>query len=278
MALLENRIKNTSEIVLFIRSILTALKRTTILFFFTLSLYIYTASPQKLSVISLEIVGHCISGVFLIHKALFKQINSLTGNFIYLKNLAQENLELQVEVAKLQQLKNDLYIIQAENKELRKLLSVVEEEQYQYISARLISVSLNSVSKTAIMSAGSKHGVEINQIVTHAEGLVGRVIQVSNSYSKIILITDANSRIPITTALSRERGIMGGDGVNSKILYLPKTHLVQKGEKVVTSGDGSIYPAGITVGYVNNVQEERITVKPVIDLSTAEFVNVLLPK
>ncbi len=278
MALLENRIKNTSEITLFIKAIFTTLKRIFLLFFLGLSLYLYIASPQKLSVISLEIVGHCISGIFSFHKVIFKQINLVSQNVIYFKNLASENIKLQSEVVKLKQLQNDLYIIQAENQELRKLLSVIEEEQYKHIAARLISVSLNPFSKTAIMSAGAKHGVEINQIVTHAEGLVGRVIQVSNNYSKVILVNDINSRIPITTAVSREKGIMSGDGNNSKILYLPPTHLVQKGEKVITSGDGSIYPSGITVGYVNNIQQEKIMVEPVVDLSKAEFVNILLPK
>ncbi|WP_341764209.1 rod shape-determining protein MreC [Candidatus Tisiphia endosymbiont of Beris chalybata] len=278
MALLENRIKNTKEISIFIRSIFITVKRLFILFFLILSLYVYISSPQKLSAISLEIVSPCISGIFSVHKALFKNINLLTQNFVYIKNLARENITLRLEVERLRYVQNELYMIQAENNELKKLLSVVEEEQYKHIGARLINVSLNPFSKTAVMSAGTKHGVEIDQIVTHAEGLVGRVIQVSNNYSKIILINDVNSRIPITTAVSREKGIMSGGGNDSKILYLPKAHLVQKGEKVITSGHGSIYPAGITVGYVNNIKQGDISVKPVVDLSKAEFVNILLPK
>ncbi|WP_375327263.1 rod shape-determining protein MreC [Candidatus Tisiphia endosymbiont of Nemotelus uliginosus] len=278
MALIENRIKNTNEVSIFIKSIFITLKRLFILFFLILSFYIYISSPQQLTNISLEIVSHCISGIFSVHKALFKKINLLTQNIGYIKNLAKENIDLKLEVARLKHLQNELYMIQAENTELKKLLSVVEEEQYKHIGARLISVSLNPFSKTAVMSAGTKHGVEINQIVTHAEGLVGRVIQVSNNYSKVILINDVNSRIPITTAVSREKGIMSGGTNDGKILYLPKAHLVQKGEKVITSGHGNIYPAGITVGYVNNIKQGDISVQPVVDLSKTEFVNILLPK
>ncbi|WP_341761460.1 MULTISPECIES: rod shape-determining protein MreC [unclassified Candidatus Tisiphia] len=278
MALLANRIKRSSKIVEFARFILVTLRRVFVLFFVIASLYLFIAAPKRFSSISLEVVGHVIFGGLLIHENIFKQINLITQNFIYLRDLARENIELQLEVARLRKLHSNIYLIQSENKELKKLLSVVEEEQYNYVSAKLLSVSLNPFSKTALVSAGVRHGVEVDQIVTNSEGLVGRVIQVSNNYSKIILVNDVNSRIPITTVSSKEKGIMSGYGNGSKILYLPKTHLVQKGEKVITSGYGNIYPYGITVGYVKKANAEKVLVKPVVDLSKTEFVSILFPQ
>ncbi|MDR0329661.1 MAG: rod shape-determining protein MreC [Rickettsia sp.] len=278
MALLANRIKRSSKMVEFARFILVTLRRVFVLFFVIASLYLFLATPKRFSSISLEVVGHVIFGGLLIHENIFKQINLITQNFIYLRDLARENIELQLEVARLRKLQSNIYLIQSENKELKKLLSVVEEEQYNYVSAKLLSVSLNPFSKTALVSAGVRHGVEVDQIVTNSEGLVGRVIQVSNNYSKIILVNDVNSRIPITTVSSKEKGIMSGHGNGSKILYLPKTHLVQKGEKVITSGYGNIYPYGITVGYVKKANAEKVLVKPVVDLSKTEFVSILLPQ
>ncbi|WP_375358995.1 rod shape-determining protein MreC [Candidatus Tisiphia endosymbiont of Neophilaenus lineatus] len=278
MALLANRIKRSSKMVEFARFILVTLRRVFVLFFVIASLYLFLAAPKRFSSISLEVVGHVIFGGLLIHENIFKQINLITQNFIYLRDLARENIELQLEVARLRKLQSNIYLIQSENKELKKLLLVVEEEQYHYVSAKLLSVSLNPFSKTALVSAGVRHGVEVDQIVTNSEGLVGRVIQVSNNYSKIILVNDVNSRIPITTVSSKEKGIMSGYGNGSKILYLPKTHLVQKGEKVITSGYGNIYPYGITVGYVKKAHAEKVLVKPVVDLSKTEFVSILLPQ
>ncbi|WP_342267572.1 rod shape-determining protein MreC [Candidatus Tisiphia endosymbiont of Empis tessellata] len=278
MALLANRIKRSSKMVEFARFIRVTLRRVFVLFFVIASLYLFLAAPKRFSSISLEVVGHVIFGGLLIHENIFNQINLITQNFIYLRDLARENIELQLEVARLRKLQSNIYLIQYENKELKKLLSVVEEEQYNYVSAKLLSVSLNPFSKTALVSAGVRHGVEVDQIVTNSEGLVGRVIQVSNNYSKIILVNDVNSRIPITTVSSKEKGIMSGYGNGSKILYLPKTHLVQKGEKVITSGYGNIYPYGITVGYVKKANAEKVLVKPVVDLSKTEFVSILLPQ
>lgn len=278
MALLANRIKRSSKMVEFARFILVTLRRVFVLFFVIALLYLFFAAPKRFSSISLEVVGHVIFGGLLIHENIFKQINLITQNFIYLRDLARENIELQLEVARLRKLQSNIYLIQSENKELKKLLSVVEEEQYNYVSAKLLSVSLNPFSKTALVSAGVRHGVEVDQIVTNSEGLVGRVIQVSNNYSKIILVNDVNSRIPITTVSSKEKGIMSGYGNGSKILYLSKNHLVQKGEKVITSGYGNIYPYGITVGYVKKANAEKVLVKPVVDLSKTEFVSILLPQ
>ncbi|MDN3030867.1 MULTISPECIES: rod shape-determining protein MreC [unclassified Candidatus Tisiphia] len=278
MALLANRIKNPSRIAGLAKFILVTAKRGLILFFTIASLYLFIATPKRLSSMSLEIVGHVMFSGLLIHENVFKQINLITQNFIYLRDLARENIELQLEVARLRSLQSDIYLIQSENRELKQLLSVIEEEQYSYVSAKLLSVSLNPFSKTALLSAGAKHGVAIDQIVTNSEGLVGRVIQVSNNYSKIILVNDVNSRIPITTTSSKEKGIMSGYGNGSKILYLPKNHLVQKGEKVITSGYGNIYPYGITVGYVNKANSENVLVKPIVDLSKTKFVSILLPQ
>ncbi|MCC8417052.1 MAG: rod shape-determining protein MreC [Rickettsia endosymbiont of Bryobia graminum] len=277
MALLENRVRTNSEISIFFRFILTTFRRIMIILLLILSLYVYTSSPKKLSSISLEIFGSYISSLLSIHETIFHKINVLTQNFIYIQDLARENIKLRLEITKLKQLENNLYLLQTENKELRGLLTLVEEQQYKYITAKLISVALNPFSKTAIISVGTKQGIEVNQIVTHGQDLVGRIIEVSNNYSKVMLINDVNSRIPIITSLSKEKGIITGDGNNCKILYLPETNLIQKDETVSTSGHGNIYPSGITVGHVSNINYNNVTVKPLVDLSTVEFVNILMP-
>jgi len=277
MAIIANRIKNYNSVLGLTKFIFVNLKRLSILFFIIISICLFIVSPQKISAIFLEITGDFVYVVAKMHGNIFKKINLISQNFVYFKNLAKENAELQIKLEQLQHLQSDIYSLQTENIELKKLLSIVEvEEPYKRISAKLLSVSLNPFSKTAIVSAGTKQGVAVDLIVTNSEGLVGRIIQVSENYSKIILVEDVNSRIPITTTSSKEKGIMSNDEDGSKILYLPKTHLVQKGEKIVTSGYGNIYPYGITVGYVQKVNEETVVVQPVVDLSKTEFVNIII--
>jgi len=276
MAILANRSKITNRSIEFTRFLLVSLKRFLLLPLILSALYLFISAPTKIATMSLEIEGYVISKGLVVYEVIFKQINLISNKIIYLQNLAKENIELKLEVTKLRNEQQSIYSLQAENEELRKLLKVTKEEQYNCISARLLSVSLNPFSKTALITAGSKHGIEIDQIVTNSEGLIGRVIQTSSNYSKILLVNDINSRIPVTTALSREKGILTGHDSDAQIIYLPKNHSIQKGEKVITSGYGNIYPSGITVGYVKNVAEGSIRVKQIVNLSKTEFVNILI--
>ncbi len=107
MALLANRIKRSSKMVEFARFILVTLRRVFVLFFVIASLYLFLAAPKRFSSISLEVVGHVIFGGLLIHENIFKQINLITQNFIYLRDLARENIELQLEVARLRKLQSN---------------------------------------------------------------------------------------------------------------------------------------------------------------------------
>lgn len=278
MALIANRVKSTNSLVIFTKLMLIALKRLAILFIVVLSIYLFSTAPTKLSSVSLELAGHIVSGSLSIHEGILKQINLITKNIMRLQNLTRENIELQLEVRRLRLLQNNMYFLQSENLALKKLLSVVEEEQYNYVTAKLLSISLNPFSKTALVSAGEKHGIQLNQVVTNSDGLVGRIIEVSKNFSKIMLITDVNSRIPITTTVAESKGILAGHNNSGRILYLPKQHLIQAGDRVITSGYGNIYPYGILVGYVKQVTPDNVLVKPVADLSTTEFVSILLPK
>ena len=278
MALIANRVKSTNSLVGVIKLTLIAIKRLVILFVVVLSICLFSTPPKKLSSVSLELVGYVVSGGLFIHEGILKQMNLITQNILRLQNLTRENIELQLEVRQLRLLQNNMHYLQSENLALKKLLSMVEEEQYNYVTAKLLSISSNPFSKTALVSAGEKHGVQLNQVVTNSDGLVGRIIEVSKNFSKIMLITDVNSRIPITTTVAKTKGILAGYSNSGKILYLPKQHLIQIGERVITSGYGNIYPYGILVGYVNQVTSDNVLIKPVADLSTTEFVSILLPK
>ncbi|MFY9590225.1 rod shape-determining protein MreC [Rickettsia endosymbiont of Halotydeus destructor] len=278
MAIIANRVRNSSNISEFTKSITIFSKHFFILFFLILSLYLFVTGPKKFSNISLEITGGALSIGLKIYENIFDYINGITHKLVYFQDLAKKNIELQLEIAKLQHMQNNIDAIRAENIALRNLLTVTKEEEFVHVTAKLLSVSLNPFSKSALIAAGKKHGIEVDQVVINAEGLVGRVTEVSNNYSKIMLINDVNSRIPITAGSSREKGILAGNGNGGKILYLPDNHLIQKDEKIITSGHGNIYPSGILLGYADKVTEKDITVSMVVDLSKTEFVQILLPK
>ncbi|XVN41631.1 MAG: rod shape-determining protein MreC [Rickettsia endosymbiont of Argas persicus] len=278
MAILANRVKNSSNSLELFKSILITLKRFFVIFFLGLSLYLFISAPKKISSISIEITGSILSTGLVFYENIFESVNSIKQKFIYFQDLEKRNIELELEVARLKHLQSEAELIRAENKALKNLLTVAEEEEFKYVTAKLLSVSFSPFSKTALISAGKKHGVGLDQIVINSQGLVGKIIEVSNNYAKVMLISNANSRIPIKTNSSRENGILAGNNNNSKILYLSDNHLVHQNEEVLTSGHGNTYPAGILVGHVSKVTENDVTVNISADLSKTEFVQVLIPK
>ena len=279
MAILANRVKNSSNSLELIRIISNTLKRFFVIFGLGLSVYLFFTTPKKISSISLEVTGSIVSTGLAVYEDIFEYINSITHKFIYFQDLERKNIELKLEIARLQHLQSEVESVRAENIALKDLLTIAEEEEFEYITTKLLSVSFNPFSRTALISAGQKQGIEPDQIVVNSGKLVGKVIEVSNNYAKVMLISDVNSRIPIKANSSREQGILAGNNNNnSKILYLPNNHLVQKDEEIVTSGHGNIYPAGILVGYVSKVTEHDVMVNVAADLSKTEFVQILLPK
>lgn len=276
MAIIENRTKTTSHLLEFVRFSIFTIKRFFVLAFIILSFnFLYFAAPQKLSNITLEIAGRFISTGLAVYDGALHKINALTAKFIYFSNLEAENVELKLEISRLKTLLNDAKLIKAENAALKNFLTVIPESNHQYLITRVLSVSLTPYSKTAIIAAGTRHDIAIDQIVTNHQGLIGRVIEVSDNYSKVMLVNDLNSRIPVISLASRERGIIAGNNQQTKMIYLPENHLLQEGEIIITSGDGKIYPYGVAVARVTAINKEGdVLVEPIADLQKTDFVMV----
>src|SRR5690606_4385105 len=117
------------------------------------------------------------------------------------------------------------------------------------IATKILGDSSGPFIRSALVNAGETHGVLKGQIVINYNGLVGRIIEVGSKTSRVLLITDINSRIPIITASSRERGIVVGNNTDLlSLLYLPEDTRVQIGEIIFTSGDGESFPSGVPIG------------------------------
>jgi rod shape-determining protein MreC len=190
---------------------------------------------------------------------------SISGNFInYTQDLASaktQNIALRVENAELK----DLYIkalnISQENEELKDLIKFIDIRSVKYKSVRLITKLNKPYDSGIIINAGSDQGISQNNIITGKNSILGRVTQVGSDWSKVLAITDENSRIPVITTRSRTRGVLVGR--NSKVMtidYLDKDHKIKVGDAVFTSGDGEHLTPGLLAGVVTKVRGKRVEV------------------
>ena len=107
-------------------------------------------------------------------------------------------------------------------------------------------------------------------------GLVGRISGVGDETSRVMLVTDTSSQIPVTIQPSGQRAILSGDNtVNPLLQFIEDPDLVKPGDRVVTSGDGGVFPADLLVGQLARGTDGRMRTRLSADLERLEFLRVL---
>lgn len=191
-------------------------------------------------------------------------------------NLRGENERLRQENAALLQWQQAAQRLDAENRSLRSLLNYKPELAASYITARVVADPGGAFVRTVVVTAGRRDGVRPGQAAVSGRGLMGRVVQAGEWSSRVLLITDLNSRIPVVIEPSRQRAVMGGDNSGTpRLLYLPGDTVPAVGDRVVTSGHGGMFPPGLPVGLVAEVGESAIRVQPFVDPGRVEHVQLV---
>jgi len=166
--------------------------------------------------------------------------------------------------------------LEAENKALRELLNMKEENAVQYHSAKVISDAAPQYSHTILVRMGAADGLTKGQGVLSFEGLIGRVIETGETTSRVLLLSDVNSRIPVTVEGTQDRAILAGTNNGDPVLdHLPENHGVYEGQKVITSGHGGIFPYGVPVGETYRTANGEIAVRPFANPNRANHVQIV---
>lgn len=194
----------------------------------------------------------------------------------YLVNLREENVTLRKDNARLLQWQAAARELAAENARLRELLNYVPAPEAQYISARIIADTGGAFVRTMLVNAGKRDGVRIGLPVVVGEGLIGRIVETGERASRILLINDLNSRIPVAVGQNRDRAVLAGDNSSQpKIIYLAANANIQLGAHVVTSGQGGVFPPGLPVGIVGGTGANGIRVETFVSQSSLEYVRIM---
>ncbi|HEX6208301.1 MAG TPA: rod shape-determining protein MreC [Actinomycetota bacterium] len=214
---------------------------------------------------------------------VFRPIGSFFSNLASLGSLRAENERLQAEVAELQAVRVRFLEYERRLKQLTALLEFKETQEVETIGATVISEVPTNFEASVTIDRGTADGVELDMAVVAAEGLVGRVVSVSERWSKVLLLIDVDHAVHARLASTGETGILRGQRERDLRFDLidPGTP-VEAGEPVVTSGQDGVYPPGIEIGAVSHVApnesgfQEQILVRPYVDVSRLSEVLVVL--
>ncbi len=191
-------------------------------------------------------------------------------------HLYSENIALKNANAQLLQWQSIAKNMEAENKSLRALMNAVAVPKNNYITARIFTDMGGPYVRSALIGGGIDQGIKKDQAVISEKGLVGRVVETGSSSSRVLLLSDINSRIPVMSESSREKTILVGNNSELPSLsYISPDSNIRVGERIITSGDGGVFPQGIAVGVVTKIEKGTIRVQPFVDATSIEYISVV---
>ena len=205
-----------------------------------------------------------------------RAIASVYDYFGEIKEVYKDNQNLREENKKLLNLYDKMKVLEVENKLLANLLNYVAPPEAKYITARIIAEEGDAFSHSVIAYTGNSSALKKGQVALSDRGVVGRIDKVGNMYSKILLITDINSRIPVMVEKNRVRGILAGDNTSvPKMVFIPLDAELNIGDRIITSGVAGVFPSGLPVGQIASVEKNNVTVKPYSNLNSLEYIRIV---
>ena len=221
-------------------------------------------------------VTDAVSPILNVLSKPVKTVNQLINEVLGVYNIREKNVLLKQEKDRLLQWQVLARKLKVENRNLRNLLNFPVDPAAGFITARVIADTGGAFANSVVINVGNKSGVLKGQPTITGEGLVGRVTDVGKRSSRVLLITDLNSRIPVVIQSSQARAIMAGDNsYQPRLIYLSPGALVSQGDRIVTSGHGGAFPPGIPVGLVASVDVNGTRIKPFVDRYRVTHLRVL---
>lgn len=209
-------------------------------------------------------------------------MQNITLFFHDITNLAQiqaDRERLERENERLREWYQTALFLQSENQSLRALLNLKVDKKYDHVSARVLSDAGNTYLKSLVVIAGASDGVQKESAVLSAQGLIGRIIDVGDKTSRILLITDINSRVPVVVEDTGQHAIMAGSNDDlPRLIHLPQDSEISEGAHVITSGYGGVYPRGLPVGRVVMTKQGKLGVMLFADFNALQIVRILQEK
>ncbi|NVK98593.1 rod shape-determining protein MreC [Ruegeria pomeroyi] len=201
---------------------------------------------------------------------------NLIRDFQSYQRLSEQNRELRSELRQMRAWKEAALQLEQENARLLDLNNVRLDPRLTYITGVVMADSGSPFRQSVLLNVGARDGIVDGWAAMDGIGLVGRISGVGQSSARVILLTDAASSIPATIQPSGQTALITGDNTAAPVVdFLENRELVRPGDRVVTSGDGGVFPAGLLIGQVAEDRTGRLRVRLSADYERLEFLRVL---
>ena len=186
-----------------------------------------------------------------------------------------ENDRLRAENEQLRRWHAVALALDSENATLKANLRWIPDPAPSYVTARVVADAGGVYARAVLLSVGPNNSLTRGQIALDENGLVGRITELGNRSARVLLITDMNSRIPVTMESRRARAILEGANTGRPhLVHWPEGVMPVEGERVVTSAEADAFPAGLPVGVVHYSASNAPEVVPAAKLDQLEVVRI----
>ncbi|MEM9435864.1 MAG: rod shape-determining protein MreC [Pseudomonadota bacterium] len=200
----------------------------------------------------------------------------LASDFRSYQRILEQNQELKRELQQMRAWKEAALQLEQENARLLDLNKVRLDPKFTHVTGVVLADSGSPFRQSVLINVGERDGIRDGWATMDGLGLVGRISGVGETTSRVILLTDAASRLPVTIQPSGVRAIVAGANTAQPPLDLIEdVDAIRPGDRVFSSGDGSVFPSGLLVGEVIQTPDRRLRVRLVADYERLEFLRVL---
>lgn len=209
-------------------------------------------------------------------------MSPLTGTVKILRDfrsyqaIYQQNQELRRELQQMKSWKEAALQLEQENARLLDLNKLRLDPSLTFVSGIVIADSGSPFRQSVLLNVGARDGIQDGWAAMDGLGLVGRVSGIGDKTSRVILLTDSSSRIPAVVQPSGQRALVSGDNTAAPpVEFIENPDLVRPGDRIVTSGEGGVLPAGLLIGQLALDPGGRLRVRLAADYERLEYLRVL---
>ena len=255
------------------------ISRTSISIFFLIIISSVLIFLDNRNFINASIIrSHVLNSTFSVvnfFSSFLPEFYKLDDYFVNKQDLIDENRTLRQESEKYGLWEFKARRLEIENKILKKELSLIKTKE-EFITAKVSIDTKSLFTKSIIINAGENLNIQKGQAAVTAKGLIGSIVEVYENYSRILLITDINSKIPVRIGEENIKAILTGNNKEKlELIYTKDNLLINEEDTVYTSGDGGYFNPGMPIGLIKK-ENDKIYVIPTNDLEKIQFVQVFL--